>query len=110
MEARKQVAELKAERAKTEEALTLQLDLADPEVEKAVTIIQAGYRGMEARKQVAEMRASRVIEETETLANIPESVSEVDYNDPEVCEAITIIQVSHTYNYELTHPLFHLLL
>ncbi len=34
-------------------------DMEDPEVEKAATVLQAGYRGMEARKQVAEMKAER---------------------------------------------------
>jgi hypothetical protein len=39
------------------------VDLEDPEVEKAVTVIQAGYRGMEARKQVAQLKTERDAEE-----------------------------------------------
>ncbi|MFN9908129.1 MAG: IQ calmodulin-binding motif-containing protein, partial [bacterium] len=74
MEARKQVAEMKAEKEKLNENdqenetkeetseqphLEFAVNLDDPEVEKAVTVIQAGYRGMEARKQVAEMKAEK---------------------------------------------------
>jgi hypothetical protein len=141
MEARKQVAEMKAEKEKsdTETAtdanstcveesseLRFAVDLEDPEVEKAVTVIQAGYRGMEARKQVAEMKAEKGLVETNTGNSAPvegeKQVAEIvddsgaganpdqleqpsgdpdsqehhagiDYNDPEVVEAITIIQL-----------------
>jgi len=44
----------------------------DPEVEKAATLLQAGFRGMEARKQVAEMKAERDIQEKNASCNFVE--------------------------------------
>lgn len=46
-------AEGKADQREEEE---IDIDLTDPEVEKAATKIQAGFKGMKARQQVREKR------------------------------------------------------
>ena len=114
MEARKQVADMKAKRNKQiegEESLLFngkeelqknEINLEDPEVEKAATVLQAGYRGMEARKQVAEMKAEKQKELSVTNGIDEDSIAscthektveiEINMEDPDVEKAATLIQ------------------
>jgi Holliday junction resolvasome RuvABC DNA-binding subunit len=105
VQARKQVAEMKVEKEKkTEEKLLteplndtpiIDIDLEDPDVNKAATVIQSGYRGMEARKKVALMKSEKeqINEDQPSTENQnDESVIDIDLEDPEVEKAATLIQ------------------
>ena len=93
----------------------IDIDLNDPDVEKAATKIQAGFKGMKARKEVSalksnaemiedtsinhvEIKESDTLEENKNLTtDVPMSMNEVekvdiDLNDPEVEQAATKIQ------------------
>ncbi|KAL5019500.1 hypothetical protein ScPMuIL_002392 [Solemya velum] len=73
-----------AERLKHEEE-EVDIDLTDPEVEKAAVKIQAGFKGFKARKDVQEQK------EPEPPAPAEEEV-DIDLNDPEVAKAANMIQ------------------
>ena len=78
----------------------IDIDLEDPEVEKAATKIQAGFKGHKARKEVKEMRDEReedVHEEGkyETKEVKDDEEVDIDRNDPNVQAATEKIQAGY---------------
>ena len=84
------------------------IDLDDPDVERATTMIQAGYRGMQARKDVKSKRTAEKKavsgsedtseEESESQDDEESSASEsvdIDLEDPDVAAATTKIQAGY---------------
>ncbi|KAK3584106.1 hypothetical protein CHS0354_021169 [Potamilus streckersoni] len=67
----------------------IDIDLTDPEVERAAVKIQAGFKGFKARQEVKEMKGK---EKNEDEAESKESITKLDHNDPELNEAATRIQ------------------
>lgn len=61
------------------------IDLNDPEVQKAATKIQAGFRGMKSRKEVKDQQHPAAQEQDEEIAAI-------DLTDPELADAALKIQ------------------
>ncbi|XP_077985982.1 uncharacterized protein LOC144440474 isoform X15 [Glandiceps talaboti] len=91
------------EEKKAEEEEEVDIDLTDPEVEKAAVKIQAGFKGHIARKQVKEKKEAGAAEEkTEEPAGVEETDGkaaegeeeeiDIDLNDPEVEKAAVKIQ------------------
>ncbi|KAL3886899.1 hypothetical protein ACJMK2_026859 [Sinanodonta woodiana] len=74
---------------KDEKEEEIDIDLTDPEVEKAAVKIQAGFKGFKARQEVKDMKGK---EENEAKDESKESVTKLDQNDPELNEAATRIQ------------------
>ena len=96
-QARKEVEKLKQTEENIETKETAQeveevidIDLEDPETEKAATKIQASFRGSQARKEVKTMKETDVIETTQEV----EEVIDIDLDDPETAKAATKIQAS----------------
>ena len=77
----------------------IDIDLNDPEVEKAATKIQAGYKGMSARREVQNDKHTDEVAEkdervvTESNAEDEEEI-DIDLEDPDVEAAATKIQAS----------------
>merc|ERR1719438_12471 len=69
----------------------IDIDLNDPDVEKAATKIQAGFKGMKARKEVNALKESQ-IEENNVQVMEKEDEIDIDLDDPEVEAAATKIQ------------------
>ena len=123
MKARKEVGNLKEDEEVCQiliecmeaDAAAADIDLDDPEVERATTMIQAGYRGMQARKDVKSKRTTEKREEEaasetedtseeesesddekENSASSSESEGvDIDLQDPEVAAATTKIQAGY---------------
>lgn len=81
----------------------IDIDLNDPEVEKAATKIQAGFKGFKARKEVKALKTDKdgevaaeseapPAEGEEAPPASKEEVIDIDLNDPEVEKAATKIQ------------------
>merc|ERR1739842_254482 len=64
----------------------IDIDLTDPEVDKAATKIQAGFRGQKVRKEMKDKK------EEEEAASKREEEIDIDLTDPEVDKAATKIQ------------------
>merc|ERR1739842_242151 len=65
----------------------IDIDLTDPEVDKAATKIQAGFRGQKVRKEMKDKK-----EEEEAASKREEEEIDIDLTDPEVEKAATKIQ------------------
>ncbi|XP_064618209.1 uncharacterized protein LOC135482251 isoform X4 [Liolophura sinensis] len=85
------------------------IDLDDPELSKAATKIQAGFRGHAARKQLP-AKSTEVEKKSEgevkTEGDNKEEEIDIDLNDPEVAQAATKIQASfrgHKARQEIKH-------
>ncbi|XP_052805347.1 uncharacterized protein LOC128234843 isoform X5 [Mya arenaria] len=81
---------------KQEEEEEVDIDLNDPDVEKAAVKIQAGFKGFKARQEIKEMKEKAPEpapspEPTKTQAQEEEEV-DIDLNDPEVGAAALKIQ------------------
>ncbi|XP_042239135.1 uncharacterized protein LOC121877437 [Homarus americanus] len=61
------------------------IDLNDPEVQKAATKIQAGFRGMKSRKEVKDQQHPGADDQDDEIAAI-------DLTDPELADAALKIQ------------------
>lgn len=61
------------------------IDLNDPEVQKAATKIQAGFRGLKARKEIKEHSATGPQE-------VDDDIADIDLTDPELADAALKIQ------------------
>jgi hypothetical protein len=85
--------------------------MEDPEVEKAATKIQAGFRGLQTRKQLrhetAEYSAgANNAKENEVQLENDENILDIDMGDPEVEKAATKIQAGfrgHQTRKQLKH-------
>ncbi|XP_060585649.1 merozoite surface protein 9-like isoform X2 [Ruditapes philippinarum] len=96
--ARKEVNALKESKTeqKTEEKVDdkkeeeeVDIDLKDPEVEKAALKIQAGFKGMQARQEI---KAIKDAQESEKKEETEEETVDIDLNDPETEKAALKIQ------------------
>lgn len=81
---------------KEENEETVDIDLNDPETEKAALKIQAGFKGFQTRKEI---KAKMEGQNTETKEEVNEESTaekteevDIDLNDPEVEKAATKIQ------------------
>ena len=106
MKARKEVTSMKEEKSEAQtktdvlqEEEDIDIDLDDPDVEKAATKIQAGFKGMKARKEVTSMKVDMKNNdnqdsqnETDSRGKQDEEEIDIDLNDPEVEKAATKIQ------------------
>ncbi|XP_071173440.1 triadin-like isoform X5 [Mytilus edulis] len=87
--------ETKVDQSKQSETEEVDIDLNDPEVEKAATKIQAGFRGHKTRK---EMLSKTDVQTTQSEEKVPEKKEEeeeevdIDLNDPDVEKAAIKIQ------------------
>ncbi|XP_071521769.1 uncharacterized protein [Panulirus ornatus] len=61
------------------------IDLNDPEVQRAATKIQAGYRGMKSRREVKETPHA-------PHQDVDEEIAAIDLTDPELTDAALKIQ------------------
>lgn len=61
------------------------IDLNDPEVQKAATKIQAGFRGLKVRKEMKD-QAPRSAQEAD------DEIADIDLTDPELADAALKIQ------------------
>ncbi|XP_068239230.1 uncharacterized protein [Palaemon carinicauda] len=61
------------------------IDLNDPEVQKAATKIQAGFRGLKARKEIKEQTATGPEE-------VNDDIADIDLTDPDLADAALKIQ------------------
>ncbi|XP_037776388.1 neuromodulin-like isoform X1 [Penaeus monodon] len=61
------------------------IDLNDPEVQKAATKIQAGFRGLKVRKEMKD-QAPRTAQEAD------DEIADIDLTDPELADAALKIQ------------------
>ncbi|XP_071842093.1 uncharacterized protein [Apostichopus japonicus] len=101
------------EKEEKEEEEEIDIDLTDPEVEKAAIKIQGGFKMIKAKKQVEEMKKSKeetnnaeeatdekdtteekAEETTEVAAPAEEEEVDIDLDDPEVGKAAEKIQAS----------------
>ena len=85
---------------------TFENSLDDPEVEKAASRIQAGFKGHKARKEVKELKEARenegngpstqpsakIDDQDSVIENTKEEIVDIDLKDPEVEKAATKIQ------------------
>ena len=74
----------------------MDIDLDDPDVAKATTKIQAGFRGMKARKEVGNIREDEEV--CQILIECMEAdaaAADIDLEDPEVERATTMIQAGY---------------
>ena len=85
---------------------TFENSLDDPEVEKAASRIQAGFKGHKARKEVKELKEARenegngpstqpsakIDDQDSVIENTKEEIVDIDLQDPEVEKAATKIQ------------------
>lgn len=85
----------------TKEEENIDIDLNDPEVEKAASKIQAGFKGMKTRQELSATKAAGEAEpeaepaaaqEGEPSAEEGKETIDIDLNDPEVEKAATKIQ------------------
>ena len=67
----------------------IDINLEDPEVEKAATRIQAGFKGHQIRKELKERGSNGSVKQQEI---VKEEIVDLDLEDPEVAEAATKIQ------------------
>ena len=75
----------------TEEIIDINLE--DPDVEKAATRIQAGFKGHKTRKELKERSDNEKISESAIKQEIVDKETvDIDLEDPEVAEAATKIQ------------------
>ncbi|XP_063441379.1 uncharacterized protein LOC134721963 isoform X5 [Mytilus trossulus] len=82
--------ETKVDQSKQSETEEVDIDLNDPEVEKAATKIQAGFRGHKTRKEMSSKTDVQTNQETEPKKE--EEEVDIDLNDPEVEKAAIKIQ------------------
>ncbi|XP_060585650.1 neurofilament medium polypeptide-like isoform X3 [Ruditapes philippinarum] len=87
-----------SEKKEETEEETVDIDLNDPETEKAALKIQAGFKGFQTRKEIQAKKDAKSQETTETTEEKTEEKKEeeekvdIDLNDPEVEKAATKIQ------------------
>jgi myosin heavy subunit len=74
----------------SDEQCVIDIDMEDPDVEKAATKIQAGFRGLQTRKQLKGERAEKDI--LKPSAEPTDDHIDIDLEDPEVEKAATKIQ------------------
>ena len=80
----------------SEKAAEIDIDMDDPDVAKATTKIQAGFRGMKARKKVENLKEDEEV--CEILIECMEAdlaVADIDLEDPDVEKATTMIQAGY---------------
>ncbi|XP_067676890.1 DNA ligase 1-like isoform X3 [Haliotis asinina] len=77
---------------KTEEEEEVDIDLNDPDVEKAAIKIQAGFKGFKARKEVQEVKPKDSEQPQEKTEE--DEIADIDLEDPELASAATKIQAS----------------
>ncbi|CAG2254390.1 Sperm surface protein Sp17 [Mytilus edulis] len=82
--------ETKVDQSKQSETEEVDIDLNDPEVEKAATKIQAGFRGHKTRKEMLSKTDVQTTQEKEPSKE--EEEVDIDLNDPEVEKAAIKIQ------------------
>ncbi|VDI75234.1 Hypothetical predicted protein [Mytilus galloprovincialis] len=82
--------ETKVDQSKQSETEEVDIDLNDPEVEKAATKIQAGFRGHKTRKEMLSKTDVQTSQEKEPKKE--EEEVDIDLNDPEVEKAAIKIQ------------------
>ncbi|XP_046353038.1 abnormal spindle-like microcephaly-associated protein homolog isoform X3 [Haliotis rufescens] len=83
---------LAAEEKKAEEEEEVDIDLNDPDVEKAAIKIQAGFKGFKARKEVQEVKSKDSEQPQEKTEE--DEIADIDLKDPELASAATKIQAS----------------
>ncbi|XP_052060996.1 uncharacterized protein LOC127701221 isoform X5 [Mytilus californianus] len=91
--------ETKVDQTKQSETEEIDIDLNDPEVEKAATKIQAGFRGHKTRKEMSSKTDVQTNQKSETEVKTEEKKEEkqeeevdIDLNDPETANAALKIQ------------------
>merc|ERR1712051_673768 len=100
-QSRKEVKSMKEKEEIVEETVTAQeveeeidIDMDDPETEKAATKIQASFRGSQSRKEVKSMKEKHEVVEESVTAQEAEEEIDIDMDDPETAKAATKIQAS----------------
>ena len=79
-----------------DDAEEIDIDLDDPDVAKATTKIQAGFRGMKARKEVGNIKEDEEV--CQILIECMEAdmaAADIDLDDPDVERATTMIQAGY---------------
>ncbi|XP_060079840.1 titin-like [Ylistrum balloti] len=74
----------------------IDIDLADPDVEKAATKIQAGYKGLKTRRELKSVKDPEpsLASLQSSMENDPHEVIDIDLTDPDVEKAAVKIQSS----------------
>ncbi|XP_071095775.1 enolase-phosphatase E1-like isoform X6 [Haliotis cracherodii] len=80
------------EKKAEEEEEEVDIDLNDPDVEKAAIKIQAGFKGFKARKEVQEVKSKDSEQPQEKTEE--DEIADIDLEDPELASAATKIQAS----------------
>ncbi|XP_046543958.1 triadin-like isoform X5 [Haliotis rubra] len=83
---------LASQEVKAEEEEEVDIDLNDPDVEKAAIKIQAGFKGFKARKEVQEVKPKDSEQPQEKTEE--DEIADIDLEDPDLASAATKIQAS----------------
>ena len=99
MQARRQLAQQQQQQQQQQESQQEEnketfddIDLNDPETQKAAAKIQAGFRGMQARRQLAQQQESQQQHQQSQRDENKETFDDIDLSDPETQKAAAKIQ------------------
>ncbi|XP_052060997.1 glutamic acid-rich protein-like isoform X6 [Mytilus californianus] len=84
--------EEKVPEKKEEEEEEVDIDLNDPDVEKAAIKIQAGFKGFQTRKEMQSKKSETEVKTEEKKEEKQEEEVDIDLNDPETANAALKIQ------------------